>query len=340
MGRVRNEQAEPFCYRTGNERRGIRSLVCLYYKDRVYEFPADKESLDRIMSDIMKTVDYCFKRTSEKGYVEPQMVEELHNIALVLRGYCEVKYGDLWNSVFNDFNKKLFRYVLEQGAKYDKRLTAKLLVRSELLQALSIYIYQFQNYECDINLILNYNDISVEAKDRNMLCFMAYQVCHTLKDKYSVNMEELSVEELLTGIRTYYFYDRKEETGRRIRELLSILKEDGTSGSQYDRLVRELFLLYEDKYINIRDFEDNIRQHILYKLMYHPGDIDYRLLDLNVFVNIKSRIMVDNAIKYGGYVLYKRVRQEYKRNKDIVYSEAFRQILDHEAFRRMYNEGL
>ena len=325
---------EPFRYKA-DDRRGIRSLVHLYYKDRIYDFPTDEESLRRIKTDIKDFIDYSYRRTEDIGYVENEMVEEFHNIALVLRGYCEVKYGDLWASVFSGFHKELFRYALEQGVKYNKGLIVKLLTQSEFILALSIYIFQYQAYEYDSGLILKYNDISVE--DMNMLCFMTHQVCPNIRKKIKIDMKNLSAEDLLRGIGTDYFIDRKEEVNDRIRFHLNRLKNDGDKG-RYDSIVRDILMLHIDNYIDLAPIEDLVKDHIVYRLLYQPESVDYGSVELNTFINIKSQKIVDNAICHGGYKLFRRVRKEYEKNKDIRYVDAFRQILEHDIFRRIYNE--
>ena len=47
---------------------------------------------------------------------------------------------------------------------------------------------------------------------------------------------------------------------------------------------------------------------------------------------------MDNAIAFGGYTLFKRVRKEYEKNEDIKYVDAFDRILKVDSFRRRYNE--
>lgn len=317
------------------DRRGIRSLVHLYYRNRIYDFPTDEESLYRIKSDIMNFIDYSYNRTEEKGCVEEEMVEEFHNIALVLRGYCGVKYGDLWESAFSDFHRELFRYVLEQGVKYNKGLIIKLLTQSEFILALCIYIFQYQEFEYEPDLILKYNDISVE--DMNMLCFMTHRVCPNIKEKIKIEIRNLSAEELLKGISTDYFADRKKEINEHIRYLLQRLKQEGND-DRFDSIVRDILMLHIDDYIDIGHIEDQVKDHIVYRLLYFPESVDYESVKLSTFINIKSQRIVDNALKYGGYTLFRRVRKAYEKNHDIKYVDAFRQILKHETFRQIYYE--
>jgi hypothetical protein len=81
-----------------------------------------------------------------------------------------------------------------------------------------------------------------------------------------------------------------------------------------------------------------VKDHVVYRLLYDPTSVDYKTLDLNTFINIKSRKIVDNALSYGGYTLYKRVRKEYEKNRDIILVEAFRRILEKKNYRQIYNE--
>lgn len=337
MGKVQKRSSDGYHYKSDGERRGIRRMVELYCKDMIYEFPTDEESLRRIKEDIMDFIDYSFRRTDEKGYVEDEMVDEFHNIALVLRGYCEVKYGDLWKSVFNDFHKSLFSYALRQGVKYNKGLIVELLTKSEFLLALGIYIFQYQAYEYDSELILNYKDISVEDKDINMLCFMTHQVCPTIKKEIKIDLNDLSVDDLLTGIETEYFRDKQEEAGDRIKYLLKLLRDENNK-DRYDSIVRKILMLHIDKRIDIRSLKELVEDHIVYKLLYYPETVDYESIELKTFINIKSRDIVNNAVIYGGYCLFKRIMAEYRRNRDIIYVGAFREILSNETFRRIYNE--
>jgi hypothetical protein len=52
---------------------------------------------------------------------------------------------------------------------------------------------------------------------------------------------------------------------------------------------------------------------------------------------VKSQRIIDNAIKYGSYVLYERVREEYRRDKRIKFCEAFRQILSIDIYKYIYD---
>ncbi len=97
-------------------------------------------------------------------------------------------------------------------------------------------------------------------------------------------------------------------------------------------------MLHIDNFIDIKPMEDMVRDHIVYKLLYHPETVDYKTMDLNAFINIRSRKIVDNAITYGGYPLYKRIRKEYEKNRKVKNIDAFRCILERENLRRRYNE--
>ena len=335
MGKEFKRSSDGYRYKTGNERRGIRSLMELYYRERTCDFPTDEETLQRIRGDIINFIDYSYGRTDKKGYVEDEMVEEFHNIAIVLREYCGVKYGDLWESVFNDFHKSLFSYTLKQGVKHNKGLVVELLTRSEFLLALDIFIYQYQAYECDSNLVLNYNDISAEHKNR--LCFMTHRVCPTIKKEVYIDINKLSVDDLLRGIETGFFHDRKEEAGDRVRYHINVLKDENDK-ERYDSIVRKIIMLHIDNLIDIKSLKDMIKHHIVYKLLYLPETVDYETIELKTFINIKSRDILNNAIAHGGYCLFKRVMTEYRRNQDIIYVEAFREILSNESFKRIYNE--
>lgn len=320
--------------RTG-ERRKFRGLLELYLRDRICDFPTDKESLWLLKENIMNFIDYCYLRTDEKGSVEDEMVEELHNIALILRGYYEVDKGEQWKSDFNDFHKSLFSYALKQGLKHNKGLVAELLTRSEFLHALDIYIFQYQEYEFNPDLVLDYNDISIES--RNMLCFMTHRVCPTIKKEIKIDLNDLSVDDLLTGIKTGYFTDKKEEAGNRLRYFLNVLKEEDDK-ERYDNIVRKILMLYIDYLIDISSLVDLIKDHVVYKLLYCPETVDYETIELKTFINIKSRIILNNAIDHGGYCLFKRLLEEYNKNRDIIYIEAFSEILNNEKLRRMYKE--
>ena len=164
-----------------NERRRFRPYVKLFFKELIDDFPTEKKAMSKIKADIIDFIIYCYKRISDKGYVEEEMVEEMQNIAIILRAYCEVEDGRLW-SEFYLFYIRFLEYLLREGQKYDKNLVIELLARSGILTSLSKYILQYKSYIFDINLILNYFDISVETRNINMLSFMTNQICSQVKE--------------------------------------------------------------------------------------------------------------------------------------------------------------
>ncbi len=57
-----------FIYKGGGEKRGIRALVKLHYKNKFFLFPDDSETLDKIKNDILLALEYSYRKCSEIGY--------------------------------------------------------------------------------------------------------------------------------------------------------------------------------------------------------------------------------------------------------------------------------
>jgi hypothetical protein len=269
--------------------------------------------------------------------VEDNMIEEFHNIALILRAYCEVENGKLWDSDFNDFNIRYFEYLLRLGIKFDKNLVARLLTQSEILNALGIYIIQYQDYKYDINLILDYYDISVEAENKNMLCLMTHQVCPRIKSIIDLKIKDLTVEELETGIRSGYFSGREEEVNLHIKKKLKYLKvKDKKSFNELRKRIIKLHIMEDINDISL--YRNYLKDHDLYKLKYHPELIDYNVYDINNFIGIVNIYVLNDVIKYGGYDFYKRIYAISKKQRDIKHTYILGHILANERFRRIHYE--
>ena len=332
-------KGKPFQYPGIGERRRFRPMADpLFHNERIDDFPTDRKSVSMIKNNIISFSEYCYKRVNDKGYVENEMVEEFLNIALILRGYCEVDGSKLWKSDFNVFNIRFFEYLLKEGQKYDKNLVIELLSRSGILDALSEYIIQYRTYIFDSNLILDYYDTSVEAKNRNMLCFMTYQVCPYVKKFNKIKVEDLTAEELETGIRSRYFNDRKEEIGRYIKDLLISKKsKDLDDFEQFRTTILKLHLM---EYLEISMYEDLLKDHDLYRIKYHPETIDYKTIKLSLFSGLRHIRIRDNVEKYGGYEIYKRLRAVYKKYPNIRYNYILGHIFANEKFKYRYCEEI
>ena len=331
-------KGESFQYLGHGERRKFRPMANqLFQKDKLDKFPTDKKTVAKIKKDIIRFVVYCYKRICDKGYVEKEMIEEFRNIAIILRAYCEVENGELWDSDFNTFNIRFFEYLLKLGSKYDKNLVAKLLTQSEILNALGIYIIQYQDYIFDSNLILNYNDISVEAANRNMLCFMTHQVCPQIKKLIDVKVDNLTMEELEIGIRSGYFCGKEEEVNKLIRDRLTALRFEDSAG--FNDFATKILKLHIMEYLDdISMYEDLIKGHDLYMLKYHPDMIDYSVYDIRNFIGIINLHVLNDVTEYGGYDFYKRVYSIFKKHREIKYTYILGHILKNERFRRIHYE--
>ena len=80
-------------YKNGEERRVIRVLSKLYQKNKAYMFPKDGRSISYIMYIIYDLIEYAYKRITDKGYVEKEMLDEFRNLSIVITGYCTVEEG-------------------------------------------------------------------------------------------------------------------------------------------------------------------------------------------------------------------------------------------------------
>ena len=327
-----------YVYKGGDEKRGIRALVGLYFKNKYFLFPDDKETLEKIKKDILYAIIYSYIRCSEKGYAEEELIKEFHNIALVILGYCSKNDREVWENELNDFYIMLFRYVFEIGMEYDHGIVVKLLVNSGLLEILSLCIDQIQPYEYDPELILGYlMDPSVSDTDKRMLSFMTHRVCRPVKDIAKINIEELSEDELTAAIRTQYFEsDDRERVNRRLFDLLRNLSLREDMKDKYASFVKDVINLHVEYAIPISAYREYIKSHPLYKILYCPETVDYEKLDLKVFVNVKSQKIINNAVEYGKYPLYKRIRDAYYKDMGIKFCEAFNQILRIENYKYLY----
>lgn len=317
------------------ERRRIRPLSDRYARGLIDDFPTDKKGRSKVKSNIIDVADYCFKRVNTKGYVEDVMVEELQNIGSILRAYCEVEDGELWDE-FNIFHIRFLEYLLREGLKYDKNLIIELFFKSGILTSLSIFIIQYKTYTFDINLILNYYDISVEAKNLNMLCFMTNQLCSRIKEIKKIKMEDLSVIELENAIRSGYFNDRKEELGNYLKELLIYNRDNDNEA--YENLRVKLMKLHIMQELDICAFTDILEDHVLFDVMYHPWKVDFMKIPLNYFIGLRNINISNSVVRYGGYEYYLKIKAEKKKNRKIGEIYIFRNVLRDENFKRRYYE--
>ena len=307
----------------------------MYYKGLLNAFPTDSKGRSGIRASVLAVSKYCFLRVNEKGYVEKEMLEEMHNIGRVLRAYCEIEEGEYWKE-FYLFYIRYLEFLLRDGLKYDKNLIIELLLKSEIITSLSIFIIQYKPYIFDNNLILNYHDISVEAEKYNMLCFITNQLFPGIKKIYNLKMEDLSMVELENAIRFGYYDDRRRELGEYIRELL-LIKKDSDENDYEDLRVR-LLKLHIMQELDISAFEDLLTDHDLYNLMYHPRRVDFTQVRLNQFNGLRNVDISNTAIRYGGYEFYLRLSAEKKKDIRIREVYTFKKVLTHDAFKRRYYE--
>ena len=327
-----------FIYKGGNEKRGIRALVEMYFKNKYFLFPDDNETLDKIKNDILLALVYSYIRCSESGYAEDEMIKELLHFALAILGYCSKNEREVWENELNDFYIMMFRHALELGMKYDHGIVVELLVKSGLLEMLSTCIDQLQPYDYDQDLISGYlRDSSISDTDKRMLCFMTHKVCKSVKEMIKINIDELTEDELIIAIRTQYFEgDDKERVNRRLLDLLKDLSSREDMKDKYDSLIKDVINLHVEYTIPISLYSEYMKTHPLYRILYYPETVDYEELDLKVFVNVKSHKIIENAGKYGGYPLYKRIRDVYYKYMGIKFCEAFSQILRIEIYKYLY----
>ena len=321
-----------------DERRRIRPYAVRYLKGSTDDFPRDSEGRSKIKSDIYDVCGCCFERIKEKGYVEKEMVKELRNIGRVLRAYCEIENGEFWDE-FYIFDTEFLEYILKEGLKCDKNLAIELFSRSGIITSLGIYLIQYKTCEFNINLILDYNDTSVETKNLNMLMFMTNQLNSRIKEIRKIEMRDLSMYELENAIRLGYYNDKKEELGEYIKELLLKKREEDKESFE------ELRVCFLKRYImqdlDISAFKDLLDDHVLYDLLYHPWKVDYSGISLELFIGLINVDIRDNVIKYGGYDFYLRVRAAKKRDKKLGDVYIFKNVLMNDDFkRRSYEEKM
>ena len=327
-------------YLTDGEYRRVRPFVRVLGQKKPFKLPGDDDTIHKMQEDYLDIIDYIFKRCSGSGYAEKVMIEEMHNIALVIKGYCSKHEMDVWEEKWHDYHIRMFNHILKKGLKYNKAIIAKLLVESELPDILSMCISQVDpSYESDISLISEYlNDSAISEINKHMLCFMTSRVIKAVKKEAVINIERLNEDELITAIKVqYYDGDDKVKVNRRLVRLISNMQGNCDLKDKYDHIVKDVINLHIGNMLPITMYSGLIEYHILYRLLYHPGDIDYTSIDLNAFVNAKSRKIIDNAIKYGKYVLYKRVRDEFRKDMGIKFCEAFKQILSNEQYKYLYD---
>ncbi len=316
------------------ERRRLRPYAARYLKGNTDGFPTDSKGRSKIRSDILDVCGYCFERIKEKGCLEKEIVKEFRNIGRILRAYCEIKDGEFWDE-FYIFDIEFLEYLLKEGLKIDKNLAIELFYRSGIITSLSIFIIQYKTCIFDINIILDYNDTSVETKNLNMLMFMTNQLCSRIKEIRKIEIKDLSMLELENAIRLGYYNDQREELGKYIRELLLSKKDDK---EVYEGL-RETFLrLYIMQDLDISGFKDLLEDHILYDLMYHPWKIDFSKIKLDLLIGLINVDIRDNMIKYGGYDFYLRVKAAKKKNKKLGDVYIFKNILMNDDFKRRFYE--
>ncbi len=332
---VNIDNGKPFLLFKSKERRRFRPYAIMYYKGHIVDLPRDRETLEKIKADIIDHTGYCYKRINDRGFVEDEMVEEFINIKVILRAYCEINDGEFWKE-FNTFNIRFFEYLLREGLKYEKNLVIELLYKSGISASLSIYIIQYKTHIFDTNLVLNYFDISVKAKNINMLMFMTHQLCSRVKELKKIRLEDLSVEELECGIRSGYFIDRKEELGRFIRELLISRRE--TDSKAYMDLKVRVLKLHALGDLDISAFLDLVRDHTIYRLLYTPWTVDYKTIDINIFIGLVNVRILKGVIKYGWYDFYSRVRAAKKKNRKIGDTYILGNVLKDENFKRILYE--
>lgn len=318
-----------------NEKRRIRPYVSMYQKGLTNVFPTDSKGMSKIKASVIAVSGYCLSRINEKGYVEKEMAEEMHNIGRVLRAYCEIEEGEYWKEFYLFFIRFL-EYLLREGLKYDKNLMIELFIKSGIITSLSIFIIQYKTYIFDNNLILNYYDTSVETEKYNMLCFMTNQLFPGMKEVRNIKMESLSIYELENAIRYGYYNDRRTELGEYLRNLL--LKQKDTDEKDYEDLRIRLLKLHIMQELDISMFEDLLIDHDLYDLMYHPRKVDFKKIKLSYFLGLRNVDISNIAIRYGGYDFYLRIGAEKKKNKSIKKVYTFIKVLTNDDFKRRYYE--
>lgn len=321
-------------YKNGEERRVIRVLSKLYQKNKPFMFPRDIKSVSFVMYIIYDLIAYGYKRITEKNYVDKEMLDEFRNVSIVITGYCSVDEGRLWYEELNDFFISLFKYALLKGISYNKELVMELLIDSGLLKTLCLTIDAVQAYEYDLLLFDEYiNDPSVKTKYKNMLCFISYRVCKSIIDKTDYDIDTLESQELIEGLESGFFKEGRKKAECRLVSILKMKKE--TSPAEYYELGKNI--IYLQPHISLNSFKGIIESHPIYMIMHTPEKVDYSEISLICIKDLRKQDMIDKAKKHGGYILYRRVRGQYRRDKRVKFFSPFKAILDNESYKYIYD---
>ena len=315
-------------YKSGGEKRVVRSLTDLYRHKRICDFPTDPDTLHSIMLDIINSVHYCYKRTDDKGRIEYEMIDELNNIAFVVRGYQQIKDGNLTCG----FNKELFEFLLLHGMNYDKGQIIRMLIKSRLLAMLSICIQNREKFTFSPKLLSGYyNDPDISLSDKNLLYMMTHRVCIPQKSDYELNIEKLTVDEMITGIKYGILDGSKEKLYGSIKEEVHLLGKDPDKEDDYKEIVSNIMILNDLGALPIEPFRESVKWHIMYKAKYTPETIDYAGMDLDILPLISSLNTAGNLKKNGGFLLYERVKERCKKDPGFAACTACETILNRYA---------
>ncbi|MCR5509100.1 MAG: hypothetical protein K6F34_10470 [Lachnospiraceae bacterium] len=290
------------------EKRVVRVLTYLYHHNRLCDFPTDNDTIGNIQLRIIRSVDYCYKRTESSGRIEIEMLNEMSNISYVILGYQGIENGRLTG----EFNRVLFRFLIIHGSKYDNRRILKMLTKSRLLSVLSICIDNYEAYSFKPGLLsLYYRDKNIDIKDKNLLYMMTFRVCTPRKKDYEMDESSLTDDEIITGLKYNILSGNDRDICIRLRDKLLTLRGSGTQDGRYEEFIKDILMLHDSGILDIDQFKGLIEWHDLYKARYEPDKIDYSVMDLDMLPYVRSLNTAGNLRRYGGDILYCRVRARF-----------------------------
>ncbi len=313
------DRPEAFLYKSGGEQRGVRCLKVLCINDRLDDIPTDTETLNLINRDILNTISYCFLSTREHMMDEREIINELDNVATVIKGFFRIDEGRLTY----DFNKILFRYLIIHGNNYKKEDIVRLLTGSRLLSILSTCICNVGEFYFERGLMYAYyNDPHIRMRDKDKLYLMTCSVCEPEGSVYNFRQERLTYEDTIFGIYNGRINGHDKEVAQRLRKALEESDKD-----TYIRIRDKIVSLYETGLIDEEGLKEYMEDSMVYTLIKAPDTVDYEKLDLDILRKVRSVRTITRMMKYGGYDLFYRVRRKYRREPEIMNYDVYRMIL-------------
>ena len=193
---------------------------------------------------------------------------------------------------------------------------------------LSICIQNREKFTFSPKLLSGYyNDPDISLSDKNLLYMMTHRVCIPQKSDYELNTENLTVDEIITGIKYGILDGSKEDLSGIIRKEVLLLGKDPCREDEYKKIVSDIMILNDLGALPIEPFKESVKWHIMYKAKYNPETIDYAGMDLDILPLISSLNTAGNLKKNGGVLLYDRVKERCSKDPGFAACTACETIL-------------